>query len=142
MVLIAVYGTLRKGHYNYHNFALDLRYVAKHLGTTTIKGYKLCEYGTLPYAVSTYDDNDEITVDVFDIQYTRTFWQINLMEQTAGYFTDIERIKLDKEEHDTIIWTITETQLPKTAKHIKSGDWNDNERTITEEEQNATTTKK
>lgn len=139
MVLIAVYGTLRKDHYNYHRFALDLQYVAKHLGTTTITGYKLYEIAGLPYAVSTYDDNDKITVDVFDIKYTRTYWQIQLMETVAGYFTDIERIRIGKEEYDAIIWTISENELTKEAKEIITGDWNDKE---TKEEENANTKEK
>ncbi len=76
--MIAAYGTLRKGMYNFNRF--DLSYIE----TREIKGFKLFDLGPYPYAIYTEDENDSIIVDMLDCDKT-TNNIIDRMEIGAGY---------------------------------------------------------
>jgi len=117
MVIIAVYGTLRKGGINNERFNLNLNYIAEYLGKTKITGFKLWDIQGLPYAEETLDDNDEIIVELYKINHTKTFWEINLMELTAGYFQDLTTIKIGKKEHDCLIYTNNMSRKYKRSKN-------------------------
>lgn len=86
-MLIAVYGTLRKGDGNYNH------YLNGHepLGTHHVEGFNLYSLGSYPY-VTHGEPTDEVLVEVYDVDL-QTVVPIASMEMGAGY--DICEVETD-----------------------------------------------
>jgi len=115
-MLMAVYGTLRKGNGNYRHFLKD----KKCLGTTKLKGFKMYSLGFYPCIVPTKNEKDNIIVEVFELDDEKDkslIAGINSMERGAGYSIG---------EVETIFGKALYYYFnyhPDTT-HIKHGDWN------------------
>jgi len=114
MVLIAVYGTLRKGWTNHYNYGVS---ESEYIGMATSNKLSLYVYG-LPYAIK---EEGELVVELYNIDSIK-YGEIAMMELGAGYYpSDEEYIGLDGK-----------TYLAKTflfpysiGKKIDSGDFNE-----------------
>lgn len=107
---IAVYGSLRKGEYNYSAFSKWHDMV--HTGTHTVDGFDLYSLGAYPAA--TLGDG-KLIVDTFEVD-DRCFNQINGMELGAGYYAHTININGD----DHIIWL---QRSGYEERKVESGDW-------------------
>lgn len=76
---IWVYGSLRKGEYN--NYILNK---ADYLGYGLIRGFKLFSLGSFPFVYRTYDNEDIVVVEGYDVDLD-TAKDISDMELSAGY---------------------------------------------------------
>ena len=80
--IIFVYGSLRKGFYNYKSCGLDK---AKFLGEGFISGFKMFSLGSYPCVVKSNDDNDVIFGEIYEVDDVT---KIRNMELGAGYFEE------------------------------------------------------
>jgi gamma-glutamylcyclotransferase (GGCT)/AIG2-like uncharacterized protein YtfP len=112
-VLIAVYGSLRKGHYNYERFGGSHSFAYK--GTFQINGYKLYNLGSYPGIIEA-EKGDFITVDLFECP-DDVAKQIDWMETGSGY--SAETIQVDGQKAIIYIYdrSISRFEL------VGSGDW-------------------
>jgi gamma-glutamylcyclotransferase (GGCT)/AIG2-like uncharacterized protein YtfP len=119
---IAVYGSLRLGEYNHRHFASGL----KHLGTTTINGFKLYSLGSYP-GINPGDKEDELVVDVFEADEP-TFNGIHRMELGAGYHAEEKEFNIGDSSVNAIIY-VYDTDLSGERNEyfntplVKHGDW-------------------
>ena len=113
MSIIAVYGSLRKGEYNYERFGGDKSFAYK--GTFNIPGFKLYSLGPYP-AVIEGDKTDKLIVDI--LETTKDIAKsINNMEVGAGY--SAEEVMVDGQ-----VATIYVYDHPiKETNRVLSGDW-------------------
>ena len=110
---IAVYGSLRKGEYNYDRFGGDKTF--KHLGTHSITGYELFSLGPYP-GVRPASKDKSIVVDVLECE-NGVAAMIDRMETGAGYVAK----EITVGEHTA---TIYEYNYSITGNSIvESGDW-------------------
>lgn len=118
-VRIGVYGSLRKGEYNFERFV-------EAYGTTNIKvlsegvvieGYNLYNLG--PYPAITKGDNN-LTIDVLSVS-ENVYNSIRAMELGAGY--NEESIKIPR-YNDVKIYTFKEGSFPK-ERLVESGNWSE-----------------
>jgi len=77
-MLHAFYGSLRKGMYN--NVMLG---DSVHMGTETLKGFKMWSYGSYPQAQR--EEGYKIVVDLYEITKPNIIADIHGMEKGAGY---------------------------------------------------------
>lgn len=77
-MLMAVYGTLRKGSSNHHKIA-----AATYRAQERLVGYKMLHNGSYPYAVPS-SDNDTILAELYETPAELAMPIIN-MELRAGY---------------------------------------------------------
>lgn len=108
MERIAVYGSLRKGMYNYRFFENGMTYIK----TVEISGYNLYSLGAYPYIVK---GNNTLTVDVMEVT-PQTKKSIDLMELGAGYKSEIILI----DDQPTTIYTFNR---PINDAIVEHGDW-------------------
>ena len=73
---IAVYGTLKRGHYNF-------RSGQKFLFEARVPGYQLYDLGVYPCVIPG-DETEEVTVEVMEVD-ENTYNSITRMEVGAGY---------------------------------------------------------
>lgn len=108
---IAVYGSLRKGEYNYNYF--QMRYPEMtYTGTHKVDGFDLFSLGAYPAAVM---GDGELVVDTFDVDLD-CFSSINRMEIGAAYYA--HTVDIDGEPH-----TIWLQQHGNEKRKVESGDW-------------------
>jgi gamma-glutamylcyclotransferase (GGCT)/AIG2-like uncharacterized protein YtfP len=111
---IAVYGTLREGHYNFEKFKRmfpELKVIKKN---EKLKGYDLYSLGGYP---GIKRGNGEVEVDILECS-TKCFGAINYMELNAGY--SVVEIFINNEP--TYIYEYLGNVNP--SKKIDSGNWN------------------
>ena len=110
---IAVYGSLRVGHYNYRGLST----MTDHLGTYALPGYKLYSLGPYP-GIKEASPDDIIEVDVLALDDNLKN-SIDRMEIGAGY--SIKKVQIADHECDLYIYngTVKEENL------VKSGNWNE-----------------
>lgn len=114
MVKIAVYGSLRKGEFNFK------RVNAMCLETVTFYGYKLYSFGPYPAAVETYDglsQNYPLVVDLLEVD-EETFMKLYRMERGASYY-----MTSCSHNGETYLLWVMQPSLVGPAPQIKSGDW-------------------
>lgn len=112
---IAVYGTLRKGHYNHDRFPMQFQTGIKN--PVQIEGYKLYDLGPYPCVVYTGNPEDVTTFEIYQVTQ-RTKDIIDAMEFGAGY--DEKRQPITNEVMASI-YVFENT--PSRATHIESGDY-------------------
>lgn len=109
--LVAVYGTLRLGEYNWRAYLPN----APHLGTLRATGYQLHTDGRLPYVAA--DVAGEITVDVFAAD-APTLKALDILE---GVPDDYRREPIVIEGQPC--WIYVAAALDPAWRKIPSGDW-------------------
>jgi len=78
-VLVAVYGTLKKGEPN-HRLLSDSEFVGK---GHTLPNFDLVEMGSFPGAIK---GNQSLTVEVYSVDYNTTFPNLDLLEGHPHFF--------------------------------------------------------
>lgn len=115
MKKILVYGSLRKGEYNYKRFKGYFGEGLNYLATTTITGYKLYDLGSYPGIRP--EAGKELVVDVMEVS-DEAYDAITGMERGAGYSVAKETV----EDHGEC--TIYVYNYPVSENHlVESGDW-------------------
>ena len=109
-MIMAVYGTLRKGEHNEYYLGN-----ARYIKTIRLKGFCLYSYCGIPVA-SESKLNDEITVELYEID-SRTFKQVKRLEH--GYNQKI----IEVEDYSAMIWLMK--PYNGFFNKIESGDWKD-----------------
>lgn len=112
-MLIAVYGTLRKGCYNYKSKGLD---VAKYKGDERVTGFVMHHNGSYPMIVRS-DENDSILVEVYEVP-SEVALPIIQMETGAGYEMDL----VNTSQGVAVIFTQRPSQVAGKVK-ILDGDF-------------------
>lgn len=107
---VFVYGSLRKGMYNYEAFKHGMEYK----DTKTIQGFEMYSLGAYPFV--TPNEEEEVVVDHMVVD-ERTKQQLDRMEFGAGY-------KAKEIEVDGVKGTIYYFETIRTNKDkVKNGDW-------------------
>jgi gamma-glutamylcyclotransferase (GGCT)/AIG2-like uncharacterized protein YtfP len=101
-ILIATYGSLRKGEYNYDYFKHIYGDEIEYQGTTVINGYTLHSLGAYP-AINPTDEQSEVTVDVLRVSEVVNHY-IDQMELNAGYYIVKEEVILNDKPTDVKIY--------------------------------------
>ena len=98
--IIAIYGTLRVGLYNYYNFGLDkCRLLAKDI---EVKGYIMLVPVGLGYPITIKGDG-KIIVDVFEVP-ENTFKRIDKLEMAYGYTKEKIELNINGKTVKATIW--------------------------------------
>jgi gamma-glutamylcyclotransferase (GGCT)/AIG2-like uncharacterized protein YtfP len=116
--LIAVYGSLRLGDYNYKYFENGL----SHQGRGLASGVKLYSLGAYPCIVKSGNEKDTVVVDVFEVVDTITSRRIDGMEYGAGYYSDNLEVTFE-DGSKAKIKAYLYKQEPKWGTPIDGGDW-------------------
>lgn len=121
MKLMAVYGSLRSGHYN--NTILEARNVPL-VRQETLRGWKLvCPTGAYyPAAVRTGDVMDKVVIEVFDMaQEPELMRRIRNMEYAAGY----KEAKIDTDAGEAVIFEMdsADAESWNFTNEVPDGDW-------------------
>jgi len=82
--LILVYGSLRKGEYNYKHFESGLEF----LDTLILTGYNLYSLGSYPGIKKTKDKTRTLEVDLFKVTDYNIGEGIDKMELGANYYIE------------------------------------------------------
>lgn len=112
-MVIFVYGSLRKGQYNHWG-------ELAHLGTTTMKGYKMCSLGGYPYVLPSLEE-DEITVDILEVVDKDTLTSIHNMELGAGYTAFETSVTYEGTNYDGLIYV--HKYHKGQHEQVVGGDW-------------------
>ncbi len=110
---IAVYGSLRKGEYNYKRFKNYFKEGLEYIETATLIGYNLFDLGSYPGIKPTHDKKT-LTVDIMSCN-SECFTHIEHMELGANYHA--EQIKIDNYLCTIYIYN------GYTVKEVPHGDW-------------------
>jgi len=105
-----IYGTLRRGHYNYRR--LNLEDNARYCGDAVLHGAQMFNLGDYPCIVLTDNDEDEVVGELYYIFDPPTLRTIHQMETLSGYTLELVFIE-DKP-------CLTYVKPPLL---IQSGDW-------------------
>lgn len=117
MKRIAVYGSLRKGDYNYDRCIPEAELVTQ----TILQGWNMYDLGSYP-CVSM--GNGSIVIDIYDVtedEYDR----VEAMELGAGY----SKVTIKGDRHgEATLFYMTNQRLAQyerfeTLKKVESGDW-------------------
>lgn len=111
---LLVYGSLRKGAYNFERFQeifgeKEMSYIE----TRQIEGYSLHDLGAYPCAVET-NDNTPLVVDILEVS-DEAHERIKMMELGAGYYE--KEIELDAIPHYMYLF-----EKPY-GEQVQEGDW-------------------
>jgi gamma-glutamylcyclotransferase (GGCT)/AIG2-like uncharacterized protein YtfP len=109
-MLIAVYGSLRRGEFNHRPFAGYLR----HAGTERLSGYDMYSLGYYP---AVKRGSGSIVVDLFNVDDKSIVRRLHFMELSAGYSAEFA----DTSVGLATIWLMN--QLPGEAIPVPDGDW-------------------
>lgn len=123
---IFVYGSLRKGLYNYGRCG-EMKFVAN----ATLKGYGLFSLGYYPAIVKDCKDNHQVIGEVYDVDET-VFLRLESMERGAGYNTIEGKVELSTGELISVIfWDMEFDRMSKyygvpyeaIDRLVPDGDW-------------------
>lgn len=115
-IYIAVYGSLRKGEYNYNSFKRMYGDDYEYIKTSSILGYNIYDLGSYPGLKVSQNPDDRVIIDIMKCS-KECFNSINRMELGAGYST----IKVkDESSDDTYLAYLYEYPCNKL---VLSGDW-------------------
>ena len=115
MTRLFVYGTLRRGYYNYDRFQLARN--ARHRGATVVRGARLFDLGSYPAMVLTADVRRRVKGELLDVDDEAVVDGIRRMEEAAGYHT----VTVDTDAGAAL--TFVFERPPAGAVEIPSGDW-------------------
>ena len=115
MKTIFVYGTLKRGHYNYKRFGMNQ---SEYLGNGIVRGYKMYTNGSYPGIIKTNNEEDVISGELFNVS-EMLFNTLDMMETCAGYHIALVDINGIKDVHLFVI----DGSLIKNWKLIKNGVW-------------------
>jgi len=118
---VFVYGTLKKGFYNYYR--LGLRTGAKYLTTGSITGFAMHDLGYYPCIVKSAEE-DEVHGEVFEILHEDLLELINWVESSSGY----KAVKVEIDKHDCMAFVYA---FPAIGPKIPSGVWDKEDPVIT-----------
>lgn len=108
---IIVYGSLRKGEYNYQYFKRWFGDDINHVKTTTIDGFTLHSLGSYPCAVR---GEGKLVVDILEVS-EEVSKDIYDMEIGAGYYVDMVHV----EDEKLPIYLMANSN----QKVVEHGDW-------------------
>lgn len=111
---ILVYGSLRKGEYNYESFKRRHGDGFNYLGTTKVKGFNLYSLGSYPGITESEDPEKELVVDIMECD-DDCYNSIYRMEIGAGYRT--QEVIVDGEPMNIYLY------LGRPTRLVESGDW-------------------
>ena len=111
---VAVYGSLRKGEYNYERFVDYFKGGLEYLRTTVVRGYDLYDLGAYPGIRVSSDLSKELVVDIMECS-DDCFKHIEAMEHGAGY--NSVSITVGADECTIYVYNYPATNL------VESGDW-------------------
>jgi gamma-glutamylcyclotransferase (GGCT)/AIG2-like uncharacterized protein YtfP len=109
MELLAVYGTLKKGHPN-HQVIDD----AEYLGQEAIKGWAMYSLGYFPCIVP-MKLSGQVVVEVYKVP------DLARADRLEGYPNFYDRVQVPTSHGDA--WVYFMRKVPTGAKRIKSGVW-------------------
>lgn len=120
---VLLYGSLRKGHYNYNRFMDYFPEGLTYQETTTIKGFDLYDLGSYPGIKLSEDPNKELVVDMMQCS-DECFDSINRMELGAGYTT--HQVVINEVPYTIYLYQgrVSENRL------VESGDWSKNQHKV------------
>jgi len=121
---VLLYGSLRKGNYNYERF---MDYFPKGLefkSTTTIKGFDLYDLGSYPGIKKSDDPEKVLVVDIMTCS-DDCFNSINRMELGAGY--SAETVMIDETPYTIYLY---EGRV-NPSRLVATGDWNSRKLEVT-----------
>ena len=110
-MIIATYGTLRRGGVWHGQYEDSMRY----LGTHDVPGYNLYDLG--PYPAATVGTGI-LTIDLFEVD-NDTFGRLNHMEVGAGY----HRVSLKVDGDDASMWLYRPSEIGRYERQIEPGDY-------------------
>jgi len=110
---ILVYGSLRKGEYNYKRFKSMFKDGLKYIETLNIQGFRLYDLGSYPGIKETPTDTT-LVVDVMECD-PACYASIYGMEIGANYVA--KNIVINNEDHTIYVYQ------GSTHKLVESGDW-------------------
>lgn len=115
---IAVYGSLRKGEYNYERFKDYFKDGLEYVRTTIIDSWSLYDLGSYPGIKEATEPNNGLIVDIMECSEA-CFDNIERMELGAGYRSEEIRVGDD-------ICTIYVYEGHVRAENlVESGDWSE-----------------
>lgn len=114
--LVAVYGSLRKGEYNYNSFMRMYPKQLEYIKTETISGFKLFNLGSYP-GINKGSESDKLVIDLFRVG-ERAFQSIDMMEKGAGYSV----LTLETSEGDATLYLYNHN-CEGNREQIMHGDW-------------------
>ena len=111
---VFVYGSLKKGFYNYERCGLDK---AKFIGKGILKGYKMYSLGSYPCIVA--DEKSQVYGEIYEYTDKQTEERIKNMELSAGY------IEVEVQVGTVKALTYVMEKAPKyyNPKPITKGEW-------------------
>lgn len=116
-MLLAVYGTLRKG--GGANVMLKLM-LARYIGRGIVRGYKMFSC-RIPFAVKSGDPKDRIIVEVYDVPEDK----IPLLDYyESGY--ERKRVEVEMENGETVkawLYEWKNVDILKDCELVRCGDW-------------------
>lgn len=112
---IAVYGTLKRGFYNYNRF--NSCFPFNFIYSEVIKGFSLYDLGSYPTAIE--NENDKITIEIFEVS-DECFNILNRMELFAGYV----KKEVETSVGSATMWVMEAQNFPKERyTKIDSGNY-------------------
>lgn len=116
-MLIGVYGTLKKGHYNHSFIKGNGRFIKHYM----LPYYKMFSLGYFPIAIPSTSADDKILIEIYDVNES-SYKRMRSMELGAGY------IEIDQPIETNIVKMWIYPSLKKVIKYttpefIKDGVW-------------------
>lgn len=120
--IVAVYGSLREGAYNYNSFKRSYGEEIQKLGTTTVNGYDLYSLGAYPGINVSEDPNKPLVVDLLEVT-DRVYASINRMELGANYSVRIIDVALHTGEPMKATIYLYNGNLKGRSTMVEDGNW-------------------
>ena len=110
-----VYGTLRRGSYNYERFGLARR--SRRLGPAVLEGARMYDVGGYPCVVLTGDPAETVAGEIVEFLDPACERVITRMEEYAGF------VLRPCDVAGSTVWVFVMADVPRCAVPIRSGDW-------------------
>lgn len=118
-IYVALYGSLRKGEYNYDRFIARFgEQGLKYIETYQINGFDLYSLGSYPGIKKSESPASNLTIDVMECNFA-CFSSINNMELGAGYSPEI--VEIDGYSCTIYVYNYPVMEMNK----VKNGNWSD-----------------